>query len=98
MKLASPATKRLLSLVAALCLGGAAPTAVAQKAKVWHVARCHVGLDHEPPGLDTLHEALNKMGYIDGKKLRFDRRNQRDADTAAATVQSGARVHSIARI
>lgn len=87
MKLASPATKRFLCFVAALYLGGAAPRAFAQKeTKVWHVALCHVGLDHEPPGLDTLHEALNKMGYVDGKNLHFDWRNQRDADTAATTV------------
>jgi len=88
MKQASPTTKRLLSLIAALCLAGSAPTTFAQTAaKVWHVALCHVGLDHEPPGLDTLHETLNKMGYVDGKNLRFDWRNQRDADTAAATLK-----------
>ncbi len=56
--------------------------------KVWHVALCHVGLDHEPPGLDTLHKALNDKGYVDGKNLRFDWRNQRDADTAAATIKA----------
>ena len=77
-----------MSLIAALCLAGSASVAFAQKAaKVWHVAVCHVGLDHEPPGLDTLHEALNKMGYVDGKNLSFDWRNQRDADTAAATIK-----------
>jgi putative ABC transport system substrate-binding protein len=54
---------------------------------VWHVALCHIGLDHEPPGLDTLHRALNEMGYVDGKNLRFDWRNQRDADSAAATIK-----------
>jgi putative ABC transport system substrate-binding protein len=88
MKLASLTTKRVFSLIMALCLAGLAPMAFAQKAaKVWHVAVCHVGLDHEPPGLDTLHETLNEMGYVDGQNLRFDWRNQRDADTAAATVK-----------
>jgi len=88
MKPASPTTKGLVSLIAALCLAGSAPMAFAQQAgKVWHVALCHVGLDHEPPGLDTLHEALNNMGYVDGKNLRFDWRNQRDADAASATVK-----------
>jgi putative ABC transport system substrate-binding protein len=88
MKPASPITKRLFGLVVALCLTASTPTVFAQKAaKVWHVAVCHVGLDHVPPGLDTLHEALNKMGYVDGKNLSFDWRNQRDADTAAVTVK-----------
>ena len=63
-------------------------TAFAQKpTKVWHVALCHVGLDHEPPGLDTLHKALNEMGYVDGKNLSFDWRNQPDAAAAQATVK-----------
>ena len=55
MKLASPTAKRLFSLIAGLCLAGSASTAFAQQAaKVWRVAVCHIGLDHEPPGLDTL--------------------------------------------
>jgi putative ABC transport system substrate-binding protein len=62
--------------------------ALAQKTtKVWHVALCHVGLDHEPPGLQTLHQALNEMGYVDGKNLNFDWRNQPDAAAAEATVK-----------
>ena len=78
----------LISLTALCWLMAYAQPALPQKAaKVWHVALCHVGLDHEPPGLDTLHLALNKMGYVDGKNLRFDWRNQRDADAAAATVK-----------
>ena len=81
--------QRLLALAAILYFAAAGQPAVAQKntTKVWHVALCHVGLDHEPPGLDTLHQALNEMGYVDGKNLRFDWRNQRDANTAAATVK-----------
>jgi putative ABC transport system substrate-binding protein len=55
--------------------------------KVWHVALCHVGLDHEPPGLHTLHRALNDMGYVDGKNLNFDWRNQADAAGAEAAVK-----------
>ena len=78
----------LLGLAALFCLAASPQTAFAQKAtKVWHVALCHVGLDHEPPGLDTLHQALNEMGYIDGTNLRFDWRNQADAATAEATVK-----------
>jgi ABC-type uncharacterized transport system substrate-binding protein len=82
--------KPFLLLAAMLFFTAAGQTAFAQKGptKVWHVALCHVGLDHEPPGLETLHQALNDMGYVDGRNLRFDWRNQRDADTAAATVRA----------
>ena len=80
--------QRVFCLIALCWLAAFAQPALAQKAtKVWHVALCHVGLDHEPPGLDTLHRALNEMGYVDGKNLRFDWRNQRDADAAAATMK-----------
>jgi putative ABC transport system substrate-binding protein len=71
------------------CLCALPHEAAAQKAtKVWHVALCHVGLDHEPPGLYTLHKALNDMGYVDGKNLRFDWRNQADAAAATATIRA----------
>jgi ABC-type uncharacterized transport system substrate-binding protein len=75
-------------LVVALCLLAPTQAAFAQKpAKVWHVALCHVGMDHEPPGLATLHQALNDMGYVDGKNLRFDWRNQPDEAAATATIK-----------
>ena len=78
----------LVGLVAASCLLAPGETALAQKpAKVWHIGLCHVGLDHEPPGLQSLHKALNEMGYVDGKNLRFDWRNQPDAAAAAATIK-----------
>lgn len=81
-------TRLLVSFVAVLSFLASAPLALAQKAtKVWHVALCHVGLDHEPPGLQSLHQALNEMGYIDGKNLSFDWRNQPDAAGAEATVK-----------
>jgi putative ABC transport system substrate-binding protein len=80
--------QRCLVALAALCLFVLSPPALAQKAnKVWHVALCHVGLDHEPPGLQTLHQALNDMGYVDGKNLNFDWQNQRDAASAEATIK-----------
>lgn len=64
------------------------PAGFAQKApKIWHVALCHVGLDHEPPGLQTLHRALNDLGYVDGRNLFFDWRNQADAAAAASTIK-----------
>ncbi len=75
-------------LVAVFCLMALAQTAFAQQVtKVWHIGLCHVGLDHEPPGLHTLHQALNDMGYQDGKNLNFDWRNQPDAAAAAATIK-----------
>ena len=81
-------SKRWPVAVAAFCLLVMPPTTFAQKAtKVWHVALCHVGLDHEPPGLHSLHQALNSMGYVDGKNLRFDWRNQADATSAATTIK-----------
>ncbi len=79
------------SLAGLLALVGVAmlpPMALAQKApKVWRVALCHVGLDHEPPGLQSLHKALNDMGYVDGRNLSFDWRNQANAAAATATVK-----------
>jgi putative ABC transport system substrate-binding protein len=82
-------TKRWLIWVTLLLSVTFSPlTASAQKpVKVWHVALCHVGLDHEPPGLQTLHQALNQMGYVDGKNLSFDWRNQPDAAAAQATIK-----------
>src|SRR5215475_12953162 len=87
MKPSLRSKRALVWFAAALCLA-ITQTAFAQKAtKVWHVALCHVGLDHEPPGLDTLHRALNDMGYVDGKNLSFDWGNQPDAAAAQATVK-----------
>ncbi len=75
-------------LVAVLCLATLDQTVFAQQAKkVWHIGLCHVGLDHEPPGLNSLHQKLNDMGYVDGKNLRFDWRNQPNATAAAATIK-----------
>ena len=58
----------------------------AQEPMRW-IGLCHVGLDHEPPSLPTLHQTLNEMGYEDGKNLRFDWRNQADEAAAEATTK-----------
>lgn len=63
-----------------------ATTAVADE-KMWHVGLCHVGLDHVPPSVPALHQALNEMGYEDGKTLLFDWQNQADEGTAEATMK-----------
>ena len=88
MSTRSRAKHGALQILAVLCLATPLQTALAQKAtKVWHIGLCHVGLDHEPPGLHSLHKTLNDMGYVDGKNLRFDWRNQADAAAAAAIVK-----------
>jgi putative tryptophan/tyrosine transport system substrate-binding protein len=58
----------------------------AQEPMRW-IALCHVGLDHEPPSLPTLHQVLNEVGYEDGRNLRFDWRNQADEAAAEATTK-----------
>jgi ABC-type uncharacterized transport system substrate-binding protein len=79
----------IAGFAAAFCICSLPQVAAAaeKSTKVWHVALCHVGLDHEPPGLHTLHQALNDIGYVDGRNLRFDWRNQADAASAAATIK-----------
>ena len=69
-----------------LSLVCSATTASADQ-KMWHIGLCHVGLDHVPPSVPALHQALNEMGYEDGKNLRFDWRNQADAAAAKATMK-----------
>jgi putative tryptophan/tyrosine transport system substrate-binding protein len=81
------AALRLVGLAAMLCLLSPQSGAVQKAPKVWRIGLCHVGLDHEPPGLHTLHKALNDMGYVDGKNLRWDWRNQADAAAADAQVK-----------
>jgi hypothetical protein len=84
------ARRWLIWFVAVLCFGALEQTALAQQAnKVWHIGLCHVGLDHEPPGLNSLHQALNDMGYVDGRNLRFDWRNQADAPLRRRPSKSG---------
>src|SRR5262245_40505979 len=58
------ATHRMLAFVS-ICgslLLSAALAGAADQSKTWHIGLCHVGLDHEPPSLPTLHQALNEMG------------------------------------
>jgi putative ABC transport system substrate-binding protein len=89
MNMAPRSKRRVFAVLTILCSAALSEMVFAQKApKVWHVALCHVGLDHEPPGLQTLHQALNQMGYVDGKNLSFDWRNQPDAAAAQATIKT----------
>ena len=94
MNIGARVKHRRLWLLALVCLAASSAPAIAQKtAKVWHIGLCHVGLDHEPPGLHTLHKALNDMGYVDGRNLNFDWRNQADAAAAAATAKKWVAEH-----
>lgn len=77
-----------LAIIAISGLGLWQPIGLAaQQDKIWWIGLCHVGLDHEPPSLPTLHQALNEMGYEDGENLRFDWRNQPDEAAAEATMK-----------
>jgi putative ABC transport system substrate-binding protein len=58
-----------------------------QRDKVWHIGLLHVGLDHVPPSLKSLQDELKRLGYEEGKNLRFDWRNQPDDDAALATAR-----------
>lgn len=85
--------RRLFSGAASAIIwfGALAPVpfaAAAAAEKIWHVGLCHVGLDHEPPSLPTLKQALADRGYIDGKNLRFDWRNQESEETANEVTKS----------
>ena len=73
--------------ICVLSLWQPAGLAAQEQAKTWWIGLCHVGLDHEPPSLPTLHRALNEMGYEDGRNLRFDWRNQADEAAAEATTK-----------
>jgi putative ABC transport system substrate-binding protein len=64
---------------------------VAQPRRVRHIGLFHVGLDHDPPGLLPLREALKKLGYEDGKNIRLDYRNQPDENAARDVARTFAR-------
>jgi putative ABC transport system substrate-binding protein len=87
MKLPAPSLLALKVMpILGLSLICSATNAAADE-KTWHIGLCHVGLDHVPPSVPALHQALNEMGYEDGKNLRFDWRNQADEAAAEATTQ-----------
>jgi putative ABC transport system substrate-binding protein len=71
----------------------AAPGLVAAQhsGKVWRVGLIHVGLDHIPPSLATLRQALQVLGYEDGKNIRLDFRNVADEAAALAAARDLAR-------
>jgi putative ABC transport system substrate-binding protein len=58
-----------------------------QAGKVWRIGLFHVGLDHIPPSLTPLREALKALGYEEGKNLHLDWRNLPDEAAAQKTAQ-----------
>jgi putative tryptophan/tyrosine transport system substrate-binding protein len=78
----------LRAILAVALMGLFPPQEVdAQTSKVWRVGLCHVGLDHDPPSLHSLKEELARLGYVDGKNLVFDWRNQASAETADVQIR-----------
>jgi putative ABC transport system substrate-binding protein len=85
----SKTAKLTLGLIVPLVLGlFAASLAVeAQQAeKVWRVGLLHIGLDHVPPSLPALREALKELGYVEGQNIHLDFRNQPDEAAALETA------------
>ncbi len=86
----NPMRLRPVGLLLTLALGILlAPLAAeAQQAgKVWRVGLFHVGLDHIPPSLDPLRQALRELGYEEGKNIRLDFRNLADEEAAHAIAR-----------
>jgi putative ABC transport system substrate-binding protein len=79
-----------LSLLALVVLagacGGSSGAAAPKGPKVWHIGLFHVGIDHIPPSLPALENALKAMGYISGQNIEFDWRNQKDEAEADQTA------------
>jgi hypothetical protein len=71
-----------LGLLVALLIAAAPP------GKVWRIGLFHVGLDHVPPWLEVLREELHRLGYAEGKNLRWDWRNLPDEAAARETAQA----------
>ena len=84
-------SRRAAFAVMAFVLLFAPLVAQAQPARVWRVGLFHVGLDHDPPGLAPLRESLKQLGYVEGKNIRLDYRNQPDENAARETARAFAR-------
>jgi putative tryptophan/tyrosine transport system substrate-binding protein len=74
-----------LLLLAVGC--GSSSTPPSSAPKVFHIGLFHVGLDHVPRSLQALEDALAELGYVDGKNIQYDWRNQKDEAEAGATAK-----------
>jgi len=79
--------KRAICAAALMSLPSPSEVYAQQASKVWRIGLCHVGLDHEPPSLPSLKEELARLGYIVGKNLVFDWRNQESEATADVQIR-----------
>jgi ABC-type uncharacterized transport system substrate-binding protein len=75
-----------LVVLTAAC-SGSSNAAPKRAHKVFHVGLFHVGLDHVPPSLQALEDALKQMGYVEGKNIEYDWRNQKDEAQADQTAK-----------
>jgi putative ABC transport system substrate-binding protein len=66
--------------------GGSSPQAPGAS-RIFHVGLFHVGIDHIPPSLRPLEDALKAMGYTEGKNIHCDWRNLPDEAAANQTAQ-----------
>ena len=77
-----------LAIVLALAVFTASSPVEAQPAgKMYRIGLFHVGLDHVPPSLDGLRDALKGLGYEEGKSVRLDFRNLADEAAANTTAR-----------
>jgi ABC-type uncharacterized transport system substrate-binding protein len=72
-------------LLASACGGSSAQAPKAPR--VFRIGLFHVGIDHVPPSLQPLEDALEAMGYTDGKNLECDWRNVPDEEAANQAAQ-----------
>ena len=79
--------KILIYVLAVLALSSFHVAEAQQTRKVWRVGLLHVGLDHVPPSFPALQQALNALGYVDGKNIHLDWRNLPDEAAARATAK-----------
>ena len=63
-------------------------TEAQQAARVYRVGLFHVGLDHDPPSLAAIRRSLTALGYMEGKNIRLDYRNQRNEEAAGAAARA----------
>ena len=72
--------RTFLAMVSGSFLAAPLAAEAQQPGRVYHVGAFHVGVDHVPPSLDPLRDALKGLGYEDGQSLRFDWRNLPDEE------------------
>lgn len=85
---------RTMGLIAILAFGFFAMplTAKAQQTeKIWRVGLIHIGLDHVPPSFPALKEALQALGYVEGKNIHLDWRNLPNEAAALEVTKEFAR-------